>query len=378
VVALPCLKLIRRTFPDAEIKALTNAPVASSAPPMAAVLEGTGLIDGYLEYPVPLRHPGKAWRLARAIRRFRPDRLVYLARRETMLQVRRDAAFFRACGIRSIVGLPLSRDLLKNRPLPDGTFEREAERLARTMASLGAIDLIDPAARDLGLTEADRIVPRRVIAECVGARPFIAISLGTKQPANDWGNGSWRLVVQQLSRLYPHKLVLIGAEADRASSDDVIQGLGERAANLCGLFTVRESAALIEAAGLFVGHDSGPMHLAAAVGTPLVAVFSRLWRPGIWYPLGPRSTVLYPFDLAPAGRGRRVAPGEGVSPLGESLEEGLAALAAPSPGSLCDPTSPRWGEVNAASIRSITPAMVLDAIQALLPADAARRMAGEP
>jgi ribosomal protein S18 acetylase RimI-like enzyme len=50
-------------------------------------------------------------------------------------------------------------------------------------------------------------------------------------------------------------------------------------------------------------------------------------------------------DLAPPGRGRCVAPGEGVSPFGRSQQEGLAPLAAPSPGSLSDPTSPRWGEV---------------------------------
>ena len=327
VVALPCLKLIRRTFPDAELRVLTNAPVASSAPPLAAMLEGMGLVDGYFDYPAPLRDLGKVWRLARDIRRWRPGRVIYLTRRETPSQVRRDAAFFRVCGIRRIDGLPQTRDLLKNRQLRDGLFECEAERLARTMAALGAIDLSDPAVWDLGLTETDRALPRRLIAECVGALPFIAVSIGTKQPANDWGNDNWRTVAEQLCRLYPHKIVLVGAEADRAPSDAVMQGLGDRAVNLCGRFTVRESAALIQAASLFAGHDSGPMHLAAAVGTPLVAVFSRLWVPGIWYPMGSPAAVLYPSE----------------------------------------------------GTQSIAPAMVLDAVQALLPpAGGARRLAGEP
>jgi ADP-heptose:LPS heptosyltransferase len=326
VVALPCLKLIRKTFPDAELKVLTNAPVANSAPPVAAVLEGMGLADSYLEYPVPLDRLSTAWRVARAIRRWRPDRMIYLARRERPGQVRRDVAFFRACGIRNITGLPLTRDLLKNRQRADGMFEREAERLARTMAPLGAIDLSDSAVWDLGLTDAERTLPRRLIAERVGALPFIAVSIGTKQAPNDWGIDNWRAVVGHLSRTYPHEIVFIGAEGDRVPSDAVTQGLGDRAVNLCGRLTVRESAALIAAASLFVGHDSGPMHLAAAVGTPSVAVFSSLWVPGIWFPMGSRAAVLYPSK----------------------------------------------------GTQSITSASVLDAVQALLPAGATRKLAGEP
>jgi ADP-heptose:LPS heptosyltransferase len=293
VVALPCLKLIRRSFPDAEVRVLTNAPVASSAPPLAAVLDGMGLIDGCLEYPIGVRDVPRLWRLARAIRRWRPDILVYLARRETLGQVRRDAFFFRTCGIRRIIGLPLTRDLLKSRAGDGGMFEPEAERLARNMAPLGPIDFADRSIWDLRLTEADRARPRRLIAEHVGASPFIAVSLGTKQLPNDWGIDNWRTLCAELCLTYPHSLVFTGAEEDRGRSDAVMGGLGGRAINLCGL-NVRENAALIAAASLFVGHDSGPMHLAGAVGTPVVAVFSRLFPPGMWYPLGTRSNIVYP------------------------------------------------------------------------------------
>ena len=164
------MHLIRRRFPGSELRVLTNAPVARNAPPLFAVLEGSGLIDGYLEYPIELRNLTQLLGLARDIRRWRPDMLVYLARRETRLQVWRDAAFFRACGIRDIVGLALSRDLIESRRRPEGLFEREAERLVRNLASLGAADLSEPASWDLGLTEADRALPRRLIAEPRGHR----------------------------------------------------------------------------------------------------------------------------------------------------------------------------------------------------------------
>jgi len=329
VVALPCLRLIRRRFPDSEIRVLTNAPVADSAPPLFAVLDGSGLVHSCLEYPIELRSLPLLWRLARDIRRWRPDLLVYLARRETKLQVWRDAAFFRACGIRDVVGLALTRDRIQNRPLADGTFEREAERLVRNMAALGTVDLTDPASWDLGLTEADRALPRRLIAEQVGANPFIVLGVGTKQPTNDWGVANWRALIEQLCQIYPHRLVFVGAEADGELSQMIARGLGDRCVNVCGLLKVRESAALIAAASLFVGGDSGPMHLAAAVGTPLVAIFSRLNLPGIWFPTAPCAKVLYPYEP--------------------------------------------W-----TTVQAITPAMVLEAAQALLPADVpALKLAGE-
>jgi len=56
---------------------------------------------------------------------------------------------------------------------------------------------------------------------------------------------------------------------------------------------VRELAALIQAADLFLGHDSGPMHLAAAVGTPCVAIFGAA-SPLQWSPHGEGHRVVAP------------------------------------------------------------------------------------
>jgi heptosyltransferase III len=170
----------------------------------------------------------------------------------------------------------------------------------RNIAALGAVDLSDWANWDLGLTEADRALPRRLIAERIRGQPFIALSIGTKQPTNDWGLANWRTLAEQLCQIYPHRLVFVGAEGDREQSEAITRGLPDRCVNLCGLLKVRESAALIAGASLFVGSDSGPMHLAAAVGTPLVAIFSRLNLPGIWFPSARQAKVLYPYQPSSA------------------------------------------------------------------------------
>jgi ADP-heptose:LPS heptosyltransferase len=63
--------------------------------------------------------------------------------------------------------------------------------------------------------------------------------------------------------------------------------------NLCGDLTPRESAAVFARAEIFVGHDSGPMHLAAAVQTPCVAIFSARNKPRVWFPYGRQHRVVY-------------------------------------------------------------------------------------
>ncbi|RLC87314.1 MAG: hypothetical protein DRI37_06285 [Chloroflexi bacterium] len=63
--------------------------------------------------------------------------------------------------------------------------------------------------------------------------------------------------------------------------------------NLCGQLSPRETAAVLKKAELFIGHDSGSMHLSAAVKTPYVAIFSARNKPGKWYPFGNQHRILY-------------------------------------------------------------------------------------
>jgi ADP-heptose:LPS heptosyltransferase len=65
------------------------------------------------------------------------------------------------------------------------------------------------------------------------------------------------------------------------------------AINLCGKLTPRESAAVFAEARIFIGHDSGPMHLAAAVQTPCVAIFAARNKPRVWFPYGKQHRVVY-------------------------------------------------------------------------------------
>ena len=293
VVALPALYVVQRAFPAARRMMLTNVPVHAKAPAAAAILEGSGLVDGYIEYQVATRSPGELASLRREIRAFRPQVLVYLMAARNRQHLRRDVLFFRLCGIRRIVGLP-EGDLAE--PLYDAEtrmWEHEAARLVRCVRTLGEIDIGDPVNWDLRLTPAEEQTGREMTTQ-MGGMPLIACGPGTKMQAKDWGAENWRGLLTVLSQEMPnHGLALVGSEQDAEVSDYVSREWRKPAVNLCGRLSPRETAAVLKHAELFLGPDSGPMHLAAAYGVPCAIAYASRSRRGHWFPIGGTHQVVY-------------------------------------------------------------------------------------
>ncbi|HXQ68359.1 MAG TPA: glycosyltransferase family 9 protein [Alphaproteobacteria bacterium] len=295
VVALPCFHLIARHFTHAERRVLTNFPVAGKAAPLMSVLEGCGLVHGAFHYPVGLRDPRALLALRAEIRHWRPEVLVYLAAPRGRLALWRDLAFFRLCGIGRTVGAPLSRDLATHKALPEGLWEAEASRLARCLAPLGDAAVDEPGSWDLRLGPAEETAAERALAGWPGKGEFLALGIGTKFPVNDWGEANWQAAIAELGRRHGALgLVTLGAVEEAERSQAVAAAWPGPRLDLCGRLAPRESAALLRRARLFMGHDSGPMHLAAAVGVRVVAVFSARNPPGVWFPHGHGHRVLYP------------------------------------------------------------------------------------
>jgi heptosyltransferase-3 len=148
------------------------------------------------------------------------------------------------------------------------------------------------------LSEAEYAAADEAIgAEALG-RPKIAVSVGTKVQAKDWGRENWRALLGRLAVKFPgHAVLLAGAAEESEASEFAAEGWREAGGgpvvNLCGRLTPRESAAALARARIFVGHDSGPMHLAAAVQTPCVAIFAARNIPRQWFPFGRQHRVVY-------------------------------------------------------------------------------------
>jgi ADP-heptose:LPS heptosyltransferase len=298
LIALPALHLVARAFPDAERRLLTNFPVNVKAPPAAAILENSGLVHEYFRYAVGTRSPRELLLLWWQLVRWRPDVLVYLGPPRGVEAARRDAKFFRLCGIPRLIGVPDTEDMQHNRwQESEQALEPEGARLARNLAELGDARLDDAASWDLHLTEAERARAAQALAAVAG-RAMIAVSVGTKVQSKDWGRENWRVLLARVAALYPdYGLVLSGAGEESEASEFAADGWRGVSpgpvVNLCGVLTPRESAAAFAQARVFIGHDSGPMHLAAAVQTPCVAIFAARNKPRVWFPYGKQHRVLY-------------------------------------------------------------------------------------
>jgi ADP-heptose:LPS heptosyltransferase len=329
VVALPSLHLVARAFPNAERRMLTNVPVHAKAPAAASVLDGSGLVHGYLSYAVGTRDVFALLRLWWTIRRWRPEVVVYLAAARGVAVARRDARFFRLCGVRRLVGVPLTEAMQSG--TVDGEVEPEAARLGRCVAELGDAALEERGSWELRLSEEERSAARLAIGgDALRLQP-IAAGVGTKVQAKDWGEENWRALLGRLAMERPGRaLLMVGAadefDAAEFAAQDWRANGGGPVVNLCGRLTPRESAAALAEASLFVGHDSGPMHLAAAMGTRCVAVFAARNLPRQWFPYGAGHRVVY-HRVSCAGCGLEVCVVEGKRCLlSVTVEEVLAAV----------------------------------------------------
>src|SRR5271170_2813930 len=199
LVALPALHLVARAFPNADRRLLTNFPVNAKAPPAAAILENTNLIQGYFRYAVGTRSPRELLKVWWRLIRWRPHVLVYLGSSRGVESARRDARFFRLCGISRLIGVPLNEDMQQNRwEEHEQALEPEGERLARNLSELGDAHLDAPASWDLRLTDAENARASEALSATVG-HPILAVSVGTKVQSKDWGRDNWRALLNRLA-----------------------------------------------------------------------------------------------------------------------------------------------------------------------------------
>jgi hypothetical protein len=260
---------------------------------MAAVLEGTGLVHGYIEYPVGLRNPRNLLELRRRIRGEGVHTLMDLTESRGLLRAWRDLTFFRACGVRRFIGAPLSPGAQRPRRLSTGLYESQAASLARRVVKLGAAHVDDPTAFDLALSCEEHAQAAAILGPLAG-RAFIAVSVGAKVDVKDWEDARWRPLLAELARRYPaHGLVALGSADETARCETLCAAWHGRFVNACGKLAVRGSGAVLARCAVFIGHDSGPMHLAAAAGARCVAIFASRNLPGEWFPSGHGHRVLY-------------------------------------------------------------------------------------
>ena len=261
LVTLPALGLLRAEWPGARIELVGHARAA-----------GLGVLGGYLD-AVHSQHEAR-W-----------------------------SALFSAAAVELPPALHAwlaEFDLFVNYwPDPDGTLARHFPlRAGQQFLSAPAAPLLAPAARHfceplktLGLSTTDFRSRLRLPAGNDGepstfdSRRPVAIHPGSGSPRKNWPRERWTELMAQLEE--PVLLVLGEAEMKGWSTSFVarIHSTESRQVKIANNLPLPELAAALARCRLFLGHDSGVSHLAAAVGTPCVLLFGPT-DPAMWAPPG--------------------------------------------------------------------------------------------
>ncbi|MDP8258169.1 MAG: lipopolysaccharide heptosyltransferase II [Candidatus Aadella gelida] len=124
----------------------------------------------------------------------------------------------------------------------------------------------------------------------------IALHVGASCASKRWPPERFAKVADVLIKEYGCDVVLIGADKTEKYSSLVVSSMKENAVDLTDNLLLGELAELLSRCMLFISNDSGPVHIASAVGTPAIVVFGRN-DPGLspkrWGPLGEKDIVLH-------------------------------------------------------------------------------------
>ena len=294
LVSLPAISKIRLKHPHASLCLLTNdEPRKPNFISTWSVAKPLGYFDGLITYniaPHPLKRLIETIKLVRQLRRLAPQTAYYLTPRRTSWQHRRDAFFFHTVlSVKEYSGVEVAE-------LPGKAADGNLPRLRPEWLRLYEIvDTAPPTAYKINLPHVERLRAQELISHIrpqpVG--PWIAICPGSKMPAKVWSCENFALLGTQILSSLPgaHLLILGGAE-DYELGSKLIAAWGQNSTNLAGKLSIFGSAAVLEQCDIYIGNDTGTMHLAAMVATPCIAIFSARDYPGLWEPYGDGHVVI--------------------------------------------------------------------------------------
>lgn len=124
-------------------------------------------------------------------------------------------------------------------------------------------------------------------------KPLIACHVSSNNgQSKRWPIPYWATLIDKLVREQGAQVIFTGTPADLLLIESVSCRMQEQAINLAGKTSLPQLVALLQRADLVISGDSGPMHIAAALGTPLIAIHGPT-DPALSGPVSPLATILH-------------------------------------------------------------------------------------
>jgi asparagine synthase (glutamine-hydrolysing) len=289
LITIPAIQALREQKPTSHIALLTNRYDSEKLVAPSQVFEPTNWFDSIYSYSTDRHGLSKVAQLARLIsqlRSFKPSTVFDLSPSRNAWQRTRDATLFKF-----IIGADQVISMQPNAtcdPSPSSLprLEPEWARLMKAVTSTVDSDVELPI---------PNISSRRALEHLreFDGHPLVAFAPGSKMQAKLWPIERFRAVLKAIAEQHSQVcFAIVGGKEDFDKAELLREINPARVTNLAGLLSIYESAAVLRRACLYVGNDTGAMHLASLVKTPCVAVFSARDNPGRWDPMGNRNIVL--------------------------------------------------------------------------------------
>lgn len=287
ICAIPSIAAIRKHYPKARIDILVNSG-ASNLVSLEQLLHHDYYdeIINYLDIPRS--------EVVKLMRSRKYDLVIQLPQTGSpFIRLLRDLFFYRLI-CKSGFGwtlstVPFFRRTQENYVL----FDNETKRLA-IMLKRFHID-VDQEFYPLNFNEADsQLVDKQYEPVQQTGRASLAIVAGAKRPQNRWPAIYFQEIIDKYKDRY--NIILIGGPEDANLLGPMTEG--GAIFNFCGKLSPLQSALMLKKCNLVVSNDTGPMHLAYAVGVPLIAIFSSRDFPGKWFPPeNPKNSVFRSYGV---------------------------------------------------------------------------------
>jgi lipopolysaccharide heptosyltransferase II len=276
LMCTPAMRAIKQARPGCRLTLLTSASGAAAAPHVPE-------LDGVLSYPAPWmkssapQSPAAGAHMVALLAACQFDGAVIFT---SFSQSALPAAML--C---QLAGIPARIAHARENPyqlLTDWVAEPEPEQLVRhevrrqldLVASLGWIP--DNARLSFHVPKADlATVRRKLIEHGIGpCQPFILMHPGASAPSRRYPPALWSEVIRQLVRRYEWPILLTGDASEVPGVDAIRRGCGPRVHSLAGALELGQLGAAIALSSVVVSNNTGPAHIAAAIGTPLVDLYA--------------------------------------------------------------------------------------------------------
>ena len=137
------------------------------------------------------------------------------------------------------------------------------------------------------ISEAERKFTDTFIKHNGNDEIFVGFHIGAGYPSKLWTPEKYGILIKRLHADFGIHALLVGGDEDKAIVKRIESVIRDtNSINCIGIANIKETAALIEKCNLFIGNDSAPVHIAAAIGIPVIVIFSAANNPVGWKPFG--------------------------------------------------------------------------------------------